>query len=84
MNYNLNSPLVCEGIIGDGCGGGRIFFVEDEKLRVFDPMTKDVMVLLEDLIDVNSISKSGCKITINQKDKTIEFDLSTFKSETLI
>ncbi|WP_428738002.1 thiamine biosynthesis protein ThiF [Sulfurimonas sp.] len=80
MNYDLNSPLVCEGIIGDGCGGGRIFFVEDEKLQVYDPMTKDIMVLLEELIDVSSISKLGCIITIKQEDKTIEFNLSTFKS----
>jgi hypothetical protein len=80
MNFDLNSPLVCEGIIGDGCGGGRIFFVEDEKLQVYDPMTKESMVLLESIKNVNSISKSGCKITINQENKTTEFNLSTFKS----
>ncbi|MEJ2373514.1 MAG: thiamine biosynthesis protein ThiF [Sulfurimonas sp.] len=80
MNFDLNSPLVCEGIIGDGCGGGRIFFVEDEKLQVYDPMTKESMVLLESLKDVKSISKSGCIIVIEQKGKTAEFNLSTFKS----
>ena len=84
MNFDLNSPLVCEGIIGDGCGGGRIFFVEDEKLQVYDPTTKESMVLLESLKDVKSISKSGCTISIKQHYKTIEFNLSTFKSETLI
>jgi hypothetical protein len=80
MNFDLNSPLVCEGIIGDGCGGGRIFFVEDEKLQVYDPMTKESMVLLENLKDVELIAKSGCIITIKQKGKSTEFNLSTFKS----
>lgn len=80
MKYDLSSPLVCEGIIGDGCGGGRIFFVEDEKLQVYDPMTKEKMVLLEKLTGVESISKSGCIITIEQEGKSVEFNLSTFKS----
>lgn len=78
--FDLSSPLVCEGIIGDGCGGGRIFFIEDEKLKVYDPTTQASRVLLENLADVSSISKSGCIITIQQDQKTTHFDLSTFKS----
>ena len=80
MDFDLNSPLVCEGIIGDGCGGGRIFFIADEKLQVFDPMTKQSMVLLKNLCNVKSISKSGCIITVEQKEKITEFNLSTFKN----
>ncbi|QOP41750.1 thiamine biosynthesis protein ThiF [Sulfurimonas marina] len=78
--FNLDSPLVCEGIIGDGCGGGRIFFIEDLKLQVYDPFTKESRVLLNDLECVKRISKSGCIITIEEQTKTIEFDLSTLKS----
>ena len=84
MKYDLNSPLVCEGIIGDGCGGGRIFFVEDEKLQVYDPTTKESMVLLSNVTDVKSITKEGCIITIEQVQGIKEFNLSTFKSESLL
>ena len=75
--FNLDSPLVCEGIVGDGCGGGRIFFVEDAKLQVYDPITKERMTLLENLDDITSISKAGCIITLTTKDENILFDLST-------
>lgn len=78
--FDLNSPLVCEGIIGDGCGGGRIFFIEEQKLQVYDPFSKDRRVLLDNLYDVKSISKSGCIIRVEQKGKTLEFDLSSLKS----
>lgn len=78
--FDLNSPLVCEGVIGDGCGGGRIFFVEDQKLQVYDPFTKESRVLLNELHSVTRISKSGCVITIEEETKTTEFDLSTLKS----
>ncbi|WP_280331814.1 thiamine biosynthesis protein ThiF [Sulfurimonas sp. C5] len=77
--FDLSSPLVCEGIIGDGCGGGRIFFVEDEKLQVYDPFTKEVKVLLADIKDVQRISKSGCIISLQKLDDIEEFDISTFK-----
>lgn len=80
MNFDLNSPLVCEGIIGDGCGGGRIFFVEDEKLQVYDPFTKTSFVLIEDVGDVVRISKAKCIITIEQNDVKREFDLRALKS----
>lgn len=77
--FDLNSPLVCEGIIGDGCGGGRIFFVEDEKLQVYDPFTKYVKVLFSGIKDVQKISKSGCIISLQRADDLQEFDLSTLK-----
>lgn len=80
MNFDLNSPLVCEGIIGDGCGGGRIFFVEDEKLQVYDPFTKTSFVLIEDVGDVVRISKAKCIITIERNDVKTEFDLRALKS----
>ena len=77
--FDCNSPLVCEGIIGDGCGGGRIFFVEDEKLQVYDPLTDKKMELLSDIKDAKNISKKGCILTINCEDEHIEFDLSLLR-----
>ena len=74
--FDLDSPLVCEGIVGDGCGGGRIFFVEDRTLFVYDPFTKDKISLLENIVDAVQIVKSACIITITTKSKTIRFDLS--------
>ena len=81
--FDLNSPLVCEGIIGDGCGGGRIFYVANEKLQVFDPTTQDSFVLLDNVCNVQKISKSGCVITLEYPDQTREFDLSSMQTQTL-
>jgi len=67
----------CEGIVGDGCGGGRVFGVKDETLYALDPVTKDEIVLLKNIKNVKAISKKTCLITITCKDETIKFDLST-------
>jgi len=77
--FDLESPLVCEGIIGDGCGGGRIFFIDEESLKVYDPITKDNFSILENIETPNSIDKTGCIIFIRYKNKTIEFNLSELK-----
>jgi hypothetical protein len=75
--FDLSSPLVCEGIIGDGCGGGRIFFVKNESLCVYDPTTKMSMTLLDGVANIEKISKKSCIITLFLGNETIEFDLST-------
>ena len=75
--FNLDSPLVCEGIIGDGCGGGRLFFVEDAALKTYDPVTKESQTLLSKLPKIQNISKSGCDITLVSKSENIVFNLST-------
>lgn len=77
MKRKFNEKLTCEGIVGDGCGGGRIFTVEDSKLNVYDPQTKEFMTLLEGVENANSISKKKCVVTIECKDKSIKFNLST-------
>ena len=74
--FNLDSPLVCEGIIGDGCGGGRIFYIEDSTLKAYDPLTKESIIILTDLVEAVSIRKTACIIFIEFKDENIEFDLS--------
>ncbi len=74
---DLENPLVCEGIIGDGCGGGRIFYVEDAILFAYDPLTQESMTLLREIGEVKKISKKGCIITLFYKKEERFFDLST-------
>ncbi|MBS4067613.1 MAG: thiamine biosynthesis protein ThiF [Sulfurimonas sp.] len=76
-----NSPLACEGIIGDGCGGGRIFFIENETLYAHDPLSKENRMLLQSIKKAKKISKSGCVVSIECEDKTIEFDLSQMQKK---
>ncbi len=75
--FDLNSPLVCEGIVGDGCGGGRIFFVEAATLYAYDSQSESRMELLKDLDGVVFISKKGCIITLNFEDEIRHLDLSS-------
>lgn len=74
--FNLDSPLVCEGIIGDGCGGGRIFYIDDFTLKAYDPLTKESITILTNIVEVISIKKTACIIFIECKNENIEFDLS--------
>ena len=75
--FDLENPLVCEGIIGDGCGGGRIFYVEDATLFAYDPLTQESMVLLREIGDVKEISKRGCVITLVYDNNNFLFDLTS-------
>ena len=77
--FSKDSPLVCEGIIGDGCGGGRFFAVAESTLFAYDPLTQERIVLLREIKDAQKITKRGCIITIECKDYTQEFDLSTLR-----
>ena len=80
--FDLDSPLVCEGVIGDGCGGGRLFIVEEETLKAYDPERKESFTLLKDVKNAISLSKSGCLISIKSKKELIEFDLSSMTKST--
>jgi len=73
------SKLTCTGIVGDGCGGGREFIVACNILTAYDPQTKEEIVLLKNITDARSISKSGCIVTIECKDEIIKFNLSLLK-----
>ena len=77
--FDLDSPLVCEGIIGDGCGGGRLFSIDTNQLKVYDPQTEETRVLLEDVYNAKSISKSGCIVSVECQGEEIKFDLSALK-----
>ena len=78
-NYDLNSPLVCEGIIGDGCGGGRLFIVENETLFAYDPQTKKSITLLDSVLKAKKVTKDACIIIIECESKNRKFDLSDMK-----
>lgn len=76
-SFDLDNPLVCEGIIGDGCGGGRIFFIEENFLKAYDPQSNSEIILLQDVLNARVLSKSGCKIFIESQSEQILFDLSS-------
>lgn len=77
--FDLESPLVCEGVIGDGCGGDRIFFIQDATLKVYDKNTEERIVLITDLPNSQKIYKKACIIFIESQEGLIEFDLSSLK-----
>jgi len=74
--FDLDSALVCEGIVGDGCGGGRIFYIQDKKLFAYDPHAKAKIQIQGEIKDALRISKKACVITIECKNKIINIDLS--------
>ena len=69
----------CEGIIGDGCGGGRIFFTTQDTIKVFDPVSKEVSTLIQGLSSPKNIAKDGCNLFFNCKEKKMTFDLSQMR-----
>ena len=75
--FDMQDDLVCEGIIGDGCGGGRIFTIKDDTLVAFDPQTQSTIELFKGIVDAVKISKKACLITIVCKREIITFDLSS-------
>ncbi len=77
--FDLDNPLICEGIIGDGCGGGRLFLVEDETLKAYDPQTQTSTTLLENILDAKKVTKNACVVTVECEKETIRFDLSAMK-----
>ena len=74
-----SSKISCMGIVGDGCGGGREFIVEDETLYAYDSQANQSITLLEKIIDAKSISKKACIIRVECLTEIIEFDLSAMK-----
>lgn len=73
------SKISCFGIIGDGCGAGREFIVENETLIAYDPYTQENITLLTNISHAQEISKHRCTLTIKCKNEIITFDLSTLK-----
>jgi len=71
---------LCAGIIGDGCGGGRLFIADtfNNKVKAFYPEDGSMMTLLEDLDEPRGIAKKGCELYIanTNADEIVVFDLS--------
>ncbi|MBU1659630.1 thiamine biosynthesis protein ThiF [bacterium] len=74
--FDLSNPLICEGIVGEGCGGGRIFLIEESILKAYDPQTNEAMTLLKDIHMPRTLRKKGCILYIECEEENIEFDLS--------
>jgi len=79
MTHTFDEKLTCEGIIVDGCGGGRFFTIQESKLLVYDPQSEMLKVLLENIHMPKSIRKKACVIYIECENEKIEFDLSLLK-----
>jgi len=74
-----SEKLFCVGIVGDGCGGGREFIIDNEKLSAYDPLSKKSITLLEDIKKPISIHKNKCIIIIICEEENIQFDLSLMR-----
>ena len=86
-NDELQHPLdLTVGKYGDGCGGGRIFICDsyNNKVKVYNPQSKEVITLLEGLVEPSGIDKKACELYIcnTNKHEIIIFDLSQMKSRT--
>jgi len=74
-----SKKISCIGIVGDGCGGGREFIVENGIFFAHDLQTGENIILLKDIHMPRAINKSGCIITIECEREKIKFDLSALK-----
>lgn len=75
----LGATSWCEGIIGDGCGGGRIFLTCSDCVKVYDPYTKEIFTLIENLHKPEDIAKKGCHLSFICKGEKRVFNLSTME-----
>ena len=76
---------VCGGIVGDGCGGGRLFIADtfNNKVKAYFPDDHSMMTLLEGLNEPGGISKKGCELYIANAHEIVVFDLSKMQSRVM-
>ena len=78
---------VCAGIIGDGCGGGRLFIADtfNNKVKAYYPEDNSMMTLVEDLNEPSGITKKGCELFIANTNahEMVVFDLSKMESRVM-
>ena len=78
---------VCPGIIGDGCGGGRLFIVDtfNNKVKAYFPDDNSMRTLIEGLNEPGGISKKGCELFIanTNANEIVVFDLSKMESRVM-
>jgi len=79
---------LCAGIIGDGCGGGRLFIADtfNNKVKAFYPEDGSMMTLLEDLDEPRGIAKKGCELYIANTNahEIVVFDLSKMQKRVIV
>ncbi len=85
----LQHPLdLCVGRYGEGCGGGRIFIADsyNNKIKVYNPQTDELINLIEGLDEPSGISKKECKLYIcnTNRHEIILFDLSQMQRTVLV
>ncbi len=78
---------LCCGIIGDGCGGGRLFIADtfNNKVKAYYPEDKSMITLLEGLNEPGGIAKKGCELFIANTNahEIIVFDLSKMEKRVM-
>lgn len=78
---------LCPGIIGDGCGGGRLFIADtfNNKVKAYFPDANTMRTLLEDLDEPAGIAKKGCELFIANTNahEIVVFDLSKMEKRVM-
>lgn len=78
---------LCPGIIGDGCGGGRLFIADtfNNKVKAYFPDANTMRTLLEDLDEPGGIAKKGCELFIANTNahEIVVFDLSKMEKRVM-
>jgi thiol-disulfide isomerase/thioredoxin len=78
---------VCAGIVGDGCGGGRLFIADtfNNKVKAYYPDDNSMMTLLDGLDEPGGIAKKGCELYIANTNahEIIVFDLSKMEKRVM-
>jgi len=72
---------LCVGKYGDGCGGGRVFLLDNinYNLKAYAAESNDIINLHQFKNKIFSIAKSGCEIFILQEDVIAVMNLSTMQ-----
>ena len=78
---------LCVGVIGDGCGGGRVFIADtfNNKIKAYFPDDGSMMTLLEGLSEPSGLSKKGCELFVANTNahEILVFDLSQMQSRVM-
>ena len=78
---------LCAGVIGDGCGGGRLFIADtfNNKVKAYFPDDNSMITLLAGLNEPSGIGKNGCELYIANTNahEVVVFDLSKMESRVM-
>ena len=78
---------LCAGLIGDGCGGGRLFIADtyNNKLKAYFPDDNRMMTLLEGLREPSDVAKKGCRLYVANTNahEVVTFDLSSMQKSVM-